>query len=133
MPSHTCQRLLHVGLSVVLAATLSACIKTDHLFLGQDRYPPRPEHSPVEFLIDLPSRPFTKIAMVEAVGRSTHTTWEQLRRALGEEAGKVGADAVMDLAMGRNLMGALAGTANGGVYGGIGERNKLTGVAIRYK
>ena len=132
MPLRTCQRLLHVGLSAVLAATLSACIKTDHLLLGQDRYPPRPEHSPVEFLADLPSRPFTKIAMVEAVGRSTYTAWEELREALGEEAGKIGADAVMELKMGGNLVGALAG-GPGFVGGGVGERNKLTGVAIRYK
>ncbi len=132
MSMRTCQRIIQAGLSAVSVVTLSACINTDHLYLGQDRYPPRPEHSSVEFLADPPSRPFMKIAIVEAVGRSANTAWEELREALGEEAAKLGADAVMELSMGGNIVGAMAG-GPGFVGGGVGERKKLTGVAIRYK
>jgi hypothetical protein len=57
---------------------------------------------------------------------------EELREALGDEAMKVGADAVIELSMGSNIVGAVAGTRGIG-SGGVGERKKLTGVAIRHK
>jgi hypothetical protein len=38
----------------------------------------------------------------------------------------------MDLSMGSNIVGAMTGN-RGMVTGGVGERRKLTGVAIRYK
>jgi hypothetical protein len=70
--------------------------------------------------------------MVEAVGRSSSTSWEEIRAALGEEAAKIGADAIMELSMGSNIVGGVTGS-RGMVTGGVGERRKLTGVAIRYK
>jgi hypothetical protein len=121
-----------LSLSLMSGLVLAACISTDHLYLGNERYAPRPSPATVEFLADAPSKPFTKIAVVEAVGRSTSTSWEEIRAALGEEAAKIGADAVMDLSMGSNMVGGVTGH-RGMVTGGVGERRKLTGVAIRYK
>jgi hypothetical protein len=119
-------------LSLIFAVILSGCITTDHLYLGNERYTQRTDPATIEFLADAPTKPFAKIAMVEAVGRSASTSWEEIRAALGEEAAKIGADAVMELAMGANIVGGVTGS-RGMVTGGVGERRKLTGVAIRYK
>jgi hypothetical protein len=116
----------------VLSALLSGCITADHLYLSQERFAPRSSPYTMEFLVDVPTRPYDKIAIVEAVGRSSHTSWEELRGALGEEAMTIGADAVMELSMGSNLVGAVSGS-RGSLSGAVGERKKLTGVAIRYK
>jgi hypothetical protein len=121
-----------LAISFTFPITLLGCITTDHLYLGQERYAPRTNPAPIEFLANTPTKPFAKIAMVEAVGRSSSTSWEEIRAALGEEASKIGADAVMDLSMGSNIVGAMTGN-RGMVTGGVGERRKLTGVAIRYK
>jgi hypothetical protein len=117
---------------LILLAILSGCISTDHLYLSPERYSPRKEPFTMEFLVDAPTKPYSKIAVVEAVGRSNHTSWEELRGALGEEAMTLGADAVMELSMGSNIVGGMAGS-RGNMSGAIGERKKLTGVAIRYK
>jgi hypothetical protein len=124
--------LLLPMLSLVFAVSLSSCITTDHLFLGNERFAPRTDPATIEFLADAPPKPFVKIAMVEAVGRSSSTSWEEIRAALGEEAAKIGADAVMELSMGSNIVGGVVGN-RGMASGGVGERRKLTGVAIRYK
>jgi hypothetical protein len=122
----------HVAPILTFSTILSGCITTDHLYLGQQRYAARTDPTTIEFLGDAPTKPFVKIAMVEAVGRSSSTSWEEIRAALGEEAAKIGAHAVMELSMGSNIVGGVTGS-RGKVTGGVGERRKLTGVAIRYK
>jgi len=125
-------RVILVGLSGILSLTLAACIKTDHLYLAKDRFPPYPSTFQVEFLTELPSRPYIKLAMVEAREHSGNSTWEELREALGQKAAEIGADAIVELSMGGSPVGFVGGSGSG-FAGGMREKKKLTGVAIRYK
>jgi len=130
---HLTLRKLTLGLAFI---GLGGCIATDHLLLTNTPLLPRPEGAAVEILVDPPARPFTKVAMVEAVAKSRLVTWNDLREALRNEASKVGADAIMDISVGGEPHSALVGSGAGGTFsivGSSGMRKKLRGVAIRYK
>ena len=66
MIMRACRLAALLSLSLISGFVLAACITTDHLYLGNERYAPRPLQGSVEFLADAPSKAFTKIAVVEA-------------------------------------------------------------------
>jgi len=111
---------------------LAGCIRTDHLLLTDHAVVPVSENHPIQFFVEPPTRPYTRIAIVEAKrGRK----WEDLREALKEEARVVGADGIMDLRMGGEISGGVygGGAGNAPIVGSVSNRKVLTGTAIKFK
>jgi hypothetical protein len=111
------------------------CTESDHLLLIDQPLAPKAETYPIQIFADPPPVPYTKIAILEAKESMWWATWNELRDILKGQARALGADALMDLKMGANLSGAIAG---GGVLNtpiiGMTEQVKvLTGTAIKFK
>lgn len=119
-----------LGLSLILGG----CVNTDHLVLTQTPPARITAKGPVVILDAPPTRPFIKLAMVEAseTGRGSGATWEELRAALIEKAEQLNADAVMDLTVGSETSGGMVGTPRMGLVGSVGSVKQLRAIAIRY-
>ena len=116
-------------LALLLFLVITACGNyIDHVRLTSHNYVPIPDTQKIEVIDGAPTKPYERIAKLEAKQGGMFTTYEDLRQDLLEEARALGADAVMDLQMG----GYMAGGAYRGT-GGVGEYKLLTAVAIKFR
>lgn len=112
---------------------LSGCVDTDHLLLTQSPPARITAKGPIVILDAAPTRPFIKLAMVQAVETAQgYATYETLRRELLTRAADLDADAVMDLTVGSDTSGAMIGTPQMGLMGSVGSVKQLRAIAIRY-
>ncbi|HEV8325852.1 MAG TPA: hypothetical protein VGQ08_00085 [Nitrospiraceae bacterium] len=123
-------------LALVLAILfLSGCVDTDHLLLTPSPPARITPHAPVQVLDAAPTRPFIKLAMVEAKETGPgYATWEELRQALMKQAEQLNADAVMELTTGNEAStGGLVGTSYAGFIAmPTGSIKQLRALALRY-
>jgi hypothetical protein len=121
-------------LPFLLALTLAGCVNTDHLLLTHAPPSRITQKAPVMILDTTPTRPFIKLAMVEAkeTGRGTGASWEDLRHALVERAQQLDADAIMEMTTGSETRGGMVGTQSMGLVGAMGSVKQLRAIAIRY-
>lgn len=128
-----------IGLGAVLSqgcGTRSDLVLfSDHLYLDTSRVPCRSGGATMEILQKPPTRPYVKVAYLEAFTSfiaQQEVTWDDLRSELCRQAIAVEADAIIQLEVGsqaysRELTVGPFEAATGGVV------KKLTGVAIRYE
>jgi hypothetical protein len=77
----------------ILSALVAGCVNTRVEYYTDDIYPSRTQAELVEWLSDLPTRPYREVARVTVT--STNIGEEGLRRSLLNRARKLGADAVI--------------------------------------
>lgn len=126
---------LHLSSRFVLlffCLLLAGCIDTDHLLLTQAPPPRVTPKAPVKILDTTPTRPFVKLAMVEAKEKGQgYATWEELRTEVIRQAEQLNADAVMEFTTSSENSGAMLGTS-GMLMGSMGSIKQLRAIAIRY-
>lgn len=120
-------------LPLFLSLVLAGCVDSDYLLLTQSpplRVTPK---APVTILDATPTRPFIKLAMVEAKETAPgYATWETLRKDLLRQAEQLNADAVLEMTTGSETSGGMVGTPSMGLVGSMGSIKQLRAVAIRY-
>lgn len=120
-------------LPLFLSLLLAGCIDTDHLLLTQSPPPRITPIAPVQIIDTAPTRPFIKLAMVEAKETAPgYAKWEELRKEVLRQAEQLNADAVMELTTGSESSGGLVGTPSMGLVGTMGSIKQLRAIAIRY-
>ena len=124
-----------VGLALTGCTTESGpAMFSDRLYLDTSREPCGHRGRPVEIFQKPPSRPYTRVAYVEAFAAfyaKDEITWEMLRSSLCRQASEADADAIIELTVGSRPYSRLVQIMGVEVSGG-GETKKLTGIAIRY-
>lgn len=109
-------RAIFILVLLLLASVVIGCRtigSSIQLGLGSDRSPKTVDQ--VELLIDEPERPYTKIGLVKAGGGnwgSLFTSEKKSFERLKEEAGKIGADAVIVTGSGRRVAAYMPATVN---------------------
>ena len=77
----------------MLSVLVAGCVNTRVEYYTDDAYPSRTQAEPVEWLSDLPTRPYHEVARVTVT--STNIGEAGLRQSLLDRAGKLGADAII--------------------------------------
>jgi hypothetical protein len=91
------KRMYSVGMVGMLVLSLSACISTNAVRLGEPgRFPAVHEDSVRVFLTEADVKgDFDKVALINAEGNYTYATDEKMINAMKKKAGKLGANAII--------------------------------------
>lgn len=126
-------RLAHgVVLVLSVAVCLGCSVLSDSLPYEHHMPTRKTDVASVEILAKYPEKAYVEVAKVEARATSMWTRWSTLRRALREEAARVGAEAIVNVKPADDPDDRIKFTGVEWLDSMLKPPRHVTGIAIRY-